>query len=152
MRVSDIMTKHVQACRPEDSLREAAAIMRDRDCGAVPVLDGRQELVGMITDRDICLCAAEHDEPLSKLQISAAITWKPLTCSPDEEIECAEDKMAKHQVRRLPVVDDTGRLIGILALADVARSQAAGKSKSDEKKKVATTVAAISRPMAQATA
>ncbi len=152
MRVSDIMTQHVQACRPEDSLRDAVAIMRERDCGSVPVLDGREEIVGMITDRDICLCAAECDEPLSKLQISAAITWKPLTCSPDEDIECAEDKMAKHQVRRLPVIDEGGKLVGILALADIARCQAAGKNKTEEKQKVATVVAAISRPMAEASA
>lgn len=152
MRVSEIMSSDVRACRPEDTMRDAVKIMRDCDCGSVPVLDGRDELVGMITDRDICLCAAERDEPLGALQVSDAITWKPLTCTPDEDVFSAEKKLAEHQIRRLPVVDERGRLVGMLALADIARCQADSGSNAEEKKRVATTVAAISQPSSHATA
>jgi len=144
LQVSEIMTDQIHACHPEDSLNAAATIMGEHDCGAVPILDGRQELVGMLTDRDICLCAAKRDEPLSSLQVSDAVSWEPLTCSPDEEIETAEKKLAQHQVRRLPVTDHAGRLLGMLSLADIARAQRRGPARSQ--RKVATTIAAISKP------
>lgn len=146
MQVSDIMTTDVYTCRPEDNLRDAAKIMREIDCGAVPVVDGRSELVGILTDRDICLCASERDEPLTALQVSEAVTWKPITCHPDEDVDCAETKLGTHQIRRLPVIDADGLIIGIVSFGDIARARANGHNTADAQTKVAATITAISQP------
>lgn len=146
VQVSEIMTKDIVACRPEDTLKKAASLMGEQDCGALPVLDGREELIGVLTDRDICLCAADRDEPLANIQVADAISWEPLTCRPDEKIESAERKLSEHQVRRLPVIDESGKLLGMLSLGDIARAQADSGSPTGAQKKLAATIAAISRP------
>ncbi len=148
MQVSEIMTTDLQVSRPEDTLSSAAKIMRELDCGAVPVVDGRKELVGILTDRDICLCAAERDEALTALQVSDAVTWKPITCLPEETIESAKFKLAQHQIRRLPVIDSAGNLVGILSVGDIARARANSHytPTQEDQLSVAATFAAISRP------
>jgi len=146
MQVSEIMTTEVFTCRPENTLRDAAKIMREIDCGAVPVVDGRSELIGILTDRDICLCASERDEPLTALQVSEAVTWKPVTCQPHEDLDCAEEKLGTHQIRRLPVIDPNGLLIGIVSFGDIARARANGHPSTEAETKVAATITAISQP------
>jgi CBS domain-containing protein len=146
MQVSEIMTTDVYTCRPEDTLKDAAKIMREIDCGAVPVVDGRTELVGILTDRDICLCASEHDEPLTVLQVSEAITWKPVTCSPEDDLDCAESQLGTHQIRRLPVVDPDGHIVGIVSFGDIARARANSHESANDPTKVAATITAISQP------
>jgi CBS domain-containing protein len=145
MQVLEVMTKHVYACFPGDSLREAARIMGELDCGAVPVLNERLELVGVVTDRDICLYAADRGKSLDSLRVADAVTRQPVTCTPDEEIDSVESKLSEHQVRRLPVTDDIGRLLGILSLGDIAAAQADVGSVGGQRK-LAVTIAAISRP------
>lgn len=146
MYVSEIMTTEVYTCRPEDTLKDAAKIMREIDCGAVPVVDGRSELIGIVTDRDICLCASERDEPLTALQISEAVTWKPVTCHPDEDLDSAEAKLGTHQIRRLPVIDPDGLIVGIVSFGDIARARANGLASTEDETKVAATITAISQP------
>lgn len=152
MQVKDIMSTEVWCCHPEETLRDAAFRMRDHDCGCLPVIDPRKELVGVITDRDICLCAAVRGEPLQTLKVSDALTWQPLACRPEDNIETAEDLLRDHQVRRLPVIDEKGDLKGMLSLADLALASADGKGKVPQihRELLATTVAAISRPRSEA--
>lgn len=119
MKVSQLMTKNVSVADLETTLEEIATMMRDEDAGAIPVLDG-EKLVGIVTDRDIVLrCIAEGRDPVgttSEEILSPDLT----TIRPNDEIESAAQLMAQRQVRRLPVVDQSGRLVGMLSLGDIA--------------------------------
>lgn len=119
MQVKDIMISPVQSCGPETNLGTAAMTMWDSDCGALPVVNYEGKVVGMITDRDICMAAATKNRPPSEITVFETITGKVYACAPGDDIHDAMDTMAKHQVRRLPVVDDTGGLVGILTMNDI---------------------------------
>ena len=119
MKVSDVMTKNVETVRPDQPAREAARFMLQADAGSIPVTDG-DRLVGMITDRDIAVRGVAlgygPDTPVSELMSSGVVS-----ALASELIEEAARKMGEAQVRRLPVVDDQQRLVGIVSLGDLAR-------------------------------
>ncbi|MCJ8010662.1 CBS domain-containing protein [Paenibacillus sp. KQZ6P-2] len=116
--VREVMTMEVRACSPHDPVTEAARIMRDINCGSVPVCEGKK-IVGLITDRDIVLdCVAAGKDP-NQVHCHDCMTQSVITCSPDTHAhECAR-MMANHQVRRIPVVEN-GELVGICAIGDLA--------------------------------
>jgi CBS-domain-containing membrane protein len=91
------------------------------DCGVLPVVSRDQKVVGMITDRDMCMAACLHGTTLKDLMVGDAMARTVFTCHAADPIEDAIRRMADHQVRRVPVVDADGRLIGILAMNDIAR-------------------------------
>jgi CBS-domain-containing membrane protein len=133
MQVNEIMTRQVQSCRPDDSLERAAQLMWDYDCGCVPVCeggDGVSRAIGVITDRDICMGALFQGKPLRELRVRNAMAQQLLACQPQHSLEQAERAMRNARVRRLPVIDDQGNLIGMLSLADIAREAAAEQSQS----------------------
>ena len=149
MRVRELMTRDVATCRPDDSLACAAQLMWDHDCGVVPVLNPRGNVVAMLTDRDICMAAWSKGRALIDLRVGDAASRSLHTIAEDDPIEVAEARMRSNQVRRLPVVDAAGRLLGILSLSDVARhvhqvSQYPYEGLGSES--VALTLAVISRP------
>lgn len=116
--VRDVMTPKVQAVREEQPLVEAARLMKTEDVGSLPVVqDGR--LVGTLTDRDIVLRAVAEGADMNAVRVGDVASHEPVTVSPDQGLDEALSLMAKHRVRRLPVVED-GALVGILAQADVA--------------------------------
>ena len=118
MQVSDIMTTDVASLSPYDSCIEAARLMAACDCGFIPVADG-DRLVGVITDRDIAIrLVAEGRDPAT--EVRNVMTHRLLYCYDDENIEEAADNMAEMQVRRLPVVNRSKRLVGVIALGDIA--------------------------------
>jgi CBS domain-containing protein len=123
MLVADLMTRNTTAIRADQTLAEAAQAMWDRDCGALPVLhaDGSR-VVGMITDRDICMATWSRNAPPSALQVVDAMSQNIVHCSEQDSITSAESLMVSAQIRRLPVVDDQARLVGVLSLADIARA------------------------------
>jgi CBS domain-containing protein len=123
-RVKDLMTKQVSSCIATSTLAEAARIMWEHDCGAVPVLDetGWGRVVGMITDRDIAMGAYLQGKPLAEMCVLDVMARGLNTCTPDESLERAAETMASAQVRRLPVIDEGGRLVGLLTLAQIARA------------------------------
>jgi CBS domain-containing protein len=149
MRVEQLMTKHVQTCRPEDSLEQAAQLMWDYDCGSLPVCSGDEpsKAVGMITDRDIAMCAMFHPKPLRELPVSEAMARNLRVCRQTDSIEDVESIMRDTQVRRLPVVGSDGRIVGMISLADLAREAARecapGASKEITETQVGDTLAAI---------
>jgi CBS domain-containing protein len=127
----------------------AARIMWEKDCGVVPIVDAGAQAVGMITDRDICIAAYTQNTLLGQIPISS-IGLKPVVAvRPHDSAQSAESLMQKHQVRRLAVVDDAGRLVGMLSLNDLARGSGHHPRDlpSDE---IARTLAAISQPRAAA--
>ena len=126
MRVEQLMTKSPRTCRPGDTLSEAAQIMWDNDCGCVPVTadDGSERLAGVITDRDICMAARFEEKTLTELRVGDAMAKAVRACNAGDSIAHAETIMAETRVRRLPVVDDSGQLVGLVSLADLAREAA----------------------------
>ncbi|HEV7843387.1 MAG TPA: CBS domain-containing protein [Pyrinomonadaceae bacterium] len=129
MKVQDIMTVEVETCGPESDLAAAAVIMWKRDCGSVPVVDEGRRVVGMITDRDICMAVATRNKLASAIKVSEVTSGRVYACSPDDSVKDALETMQSAQLRRLPVVDDEGTLHGILSINDVVLHSAKGRSK-----------------------
>jgi CBS domain-containing protein len=129
MKVQDIMTVEVETCGPESDLAAAAVIMWKRDCGSVPVVDEGRRVVGMITDRDICMAVATRNKLASAIKVSEVTSGRVYACSPDDSVKDALETMQSAQLRRLPVVDDEGTLHGILSINDVVLHSSKGRSK-----------------------
>jgi len=141
MQVQDIMVRDAKFCRLNNNLAAAAAIMWANDCGGLPVLDGGGKVVGMITDRDICIAAGTRNRIPSDIQVSEVTSRKIYTCAPEDDIHAALKTMQKQKVRRLPVVSKEGKLEGILCLNDVALN--ASQSDSLSYKETIETLQAI---------
>lgn len=154
MNVESLMTHDVRTCHPKDTLQTAARIMWDRDCGVVPVVDGQSRVVGMITDRDICMAACLQDKALRDLLVENTMTREIHGCRPAATVRRAEELMEEFQVRRLPVVDEHNQILGIISLNDVAREAEREQSQAGQHEvpeaEVAEALAIIGRPrMAQ---
>ena len=159
MDVGKVMTVQVQYCAAEDSLERAARLMWDNDCGCLPVCsrdDGGARTVGLITDRDICMCALFEHQPLSELRVGQAMTRRVLSCRPSDSLEQAERVMQDGRIRRLPVLSAEGKLLGIVSLADLARAAAReGRpviGRDSLQSEVGQTLAAICAPRGQSAA
>jgi CBS domain-containing protein len=120
MKVQEIMTRGAETCALETGLAEAAHLMWDGDCGILPVVQDGGLVVGVITDRDICMAAALNGELLTELPVSRVITSEVYACQPETDVRDALKTMQQHRVRRLPIVNDEGRLQGILSMNDLA--------------------------------
>ena len=121
MKVSELMQRDVQACSIHDDLQRAAQIMWENDCGIVPVVDGEGRVVGMITDRDICMSAYTQGKALWEIPVSSAMAKQVHGVREDDELEAIETLMKRTQVRRVPVLDGEGHLKGILSMNDLVR-------------------------------
>jgi CBS domain-containing protein len=122
MTCAEVMTPSPTCCQPSHTVVDAAAVMRRTDVGLVPVVseDSPARLIGVVTDRDLALeVVAEGRDPHSTA-VSDVMTTDPIACQPDAAIEAVMDLMASHQVRRVPIVDADGTIIGIVAQADIA--------------------------------
>lgn len=151
MKVEHLMTKSVVCCTPGDTLNDAARIMWERDCGVVPVVDtdGSQRVVGMLTDRDICIAAYTQGQALSRIRVRDVMSRGVESCRAGQDVAEAERTMRDAQLHRLPVVDDAEQLLGVISLADIAREAAREvRSKRQEVTvaEVGETLAAISQP------
>ena len=118
MKVSEAMTAQVVTAKPSDSIQQVARIMQQVDTGAVPIFD-EGKVVGLVTDRDIVLRIVAKGGDLNG-PISGAMSDHVLSCLEEDTVADAAGKMASHQLRRLIVTDDKGRLVGILSLGDIA--------------------------------
>lgn len=138
MKVKDLMTPNQTVVRPEDTASRAATLMKQEDCGAIPVVSDAGKLVGIVTDRDIVVRAVAAGKDPRTTPVSAVMSADPITLSPDADADDAEKTMAERQVRRLPVVAD-GHLVGILVTAHLARRANA--------RDIGETIKGISEPM-----
>ena len=119
--IRDLMTTNPRSVESGSTVVEAARLMRDEDAGLIPVCEG-EKLVGTVTDRDIAIrVVAEGREPES-ITVGEIASRELVTIDPQQELDEALRLMARHQVRRLPVVEEDGKLVGIVAQADIARS------------------------------
>ena len=139
MKAQDIMAKNPRTVTPETSVREAAQLMKTEDVGMLPVVrSGSKNIVGIVTDRDIAIrhVAAGHSSP--ECPVSEAMSSNVKTCKTTDSVDEVMKVMGKEQVRRIPIVDERGELVGIVAQADIARQA--------DDKKAERTIEKISEP------
>jgi CBS domain-containing protein len=118
MLIKEAMTPSPVCCKPGDKLDTVAKLMLEHDCGEIPVCDGSQ-IVGVITDRDIVCRAVAADKLPAAIAASEVMTRNVYTIVEDDEIDAALDLMDQMVIHRLPVVDDSGKLVGIVSEADL---------------------------------
>jgi len=146
MNVAEIMTRDVATCRTADNGNRAAQLMWERRCGAVPVVDEVGHVVGITTDRDICMAAYTQGKRLEDIPVLTAMSREVQHCLPSASIEEAEDLMMAHGIHRLVVVDSEGVLRGLVSIDDIARSAAQWDGKGEiDLERVALTSGEISR-------
>jgi CBS domain-containing protein len=129
MKAEEIMTRNVQSCRPGASLAQAAAIMWEYDCGAMPVVDDSNRVMGMITDRDIAIAAATKGRRATEITVGEVMTGNVYACAMDEDVKSALRTMRRERVRRLPVIGGDGRLAGIISINDIVLHAEEGKGR-----------------------
>jgi CBS domain-containing protein len=126
MLIGSVMSHRVVTCRVGDTLEHVAQLMWDHDIGFLPVVDRNDRLVGVVTDRDALMAAYTRGTHLRASLVDTAMARDPVSCSPHSEATEIEHVMARHQIRRVPVVDEANRPIGVVTLSDLARASQFG--------------------------
>ncbi|HEU5179763.1 MAG TPA: CBS domain-containing protein [Candidatus Polarisedimenticolia bacterium] len=121
MRIEKVMHRPVVTVKSDDHLGNAARLMWEEDCGVLPVVDAEDRVIAMITDRDVCMAAYTQGRPLESIPVSSAMSSQLFAVRATDAVEVAEREMGEKQVRRLPVLDTDGRVLGILSVNDLAR-------------------------------
>jgi CBS domain-containing protein len=143
------MTTSPACCIPNDTVIRAARIMKEMDIGIVPVVesDRSRKLVGVVTDRDLCLSVVAEGQDPKTVQAQSCMTTNLVSCQPDDEVEAAMDLMREHLIRRVLVVDRQGIVQGVVSMADLVRSSNLPSSGiHDTLKQVSEPTTAASRP------
>lgn len=122
MKVKDCMCTNVYSITPNSTIKDCAKIMCDNHIGCIPVCDTSSHIVGLVTDRDLILRSIACDKDVNNTPISEIMTCKVCACNSEIDIKEAEDLMSKNQIRRLPVVDNNNKIIGIITLGDLAKN------------------------------
>lgn len=139
-KCNEVMTKNPVCCLPTDSVAKAAELMKSENIGSIPVIENEQshKLLGIVTDRDLALTIVATGRDAKSTKVEAVMTRKVVTCLADDDLQQALDAMAEHQLRRIPVVDNDHKIVGIIAQADVA-------TRLDQPEKTAEMVKEISQ-------
>jgi CBS domain-containing protein len=146
VKVSEIMTREVRTCGPEENVAAVVSKMWEGDCGAVPVVDPSRHVLGILTDRDICVALGTRNRPASEVCASEVIRNKVQSCSVEDDVRTALQKMREARVRRLPVLNSLGELEGILSIDDlvvVAKAPKFGKAAAVPADEVLQTLRAL---------
>ena len=152
MKVKHLMTKDPTCCVPSDTAQRAAAIMRDEKVGIVPVIENEQSrrLVGVVTDRDLCMNVVAEGRDPNTVAVEACMTTTVVSCAAGDAVTKATELMKDNQVRRVPVVDEHGALAGIVAMADlVERAELKATETHETLKRVSTPSDTPSKPRAR---
>ena len=149
MNVAELMVRSVCTCRADDSLAAAAGQMWEHDVGVLPVVDGSGRVTGMITDRDTCMATYMRCEAPDRIAVRSAMSSEVFACGPNDALIEAEEVMRTRRVRRLPVIDANGVLVGILSLNDLAREARQEQGRAARKvggEEVTQTLAEVGEP------
>jgi len=121
-KCNEVMTKDPVCCLPDDTVAKVARLMERDNIGSIPVIenDQTQKLVGIVTDRDLVLKIIAKGQDAKSTKVESVMTRQVVTCLAGDNLQKALDAMAEHQLRRIPIVDDNHKIIGIIAQADIA--------------------------------
>ena len=130
MKVREVMSSNPICCVPSDTAEKVAKTLRDSNIGSLPVVVDQQtrKLIGIITDRDLCCSVVAGGLDPKRTAIDKFVTTSPVSCRDGENLEHCERAMQEHQVRRIPIVDGAGAVIGIIAQADVVLKETPERS------------------------
>jgi CBS domain-containing protein len=120
MKARELMVRDTVTASPQDDLQTAAEKMRHADCGILPVVNRSREVVGLLTDRDVCIAAADAEKPLREIFVHSVMNTGVRAVSTRADVEDIHDLMREYAVRRVPVLDDDHRLVGIVSIDDLA--------------------------------
>jgi CBS domain-containing protein len=149
MKVEQLMTRDVRACNQDDTLNRAAQLMWEHNCGCVPVVssNGDGRVLGMLTDRDICMAAYTQGKRLFEVPVTAVMSQRLIACKVGDDLKTIEALMHEGQVHRIPVLDENDRLQGIISINDIAmefeRERLGAGRKEIQGNEVAETLAGI---------
>jgi len=140
-KCNEVMTKSPVYCLPNDVVSKAAGLMKSENIGSIPVIENEQtqKLVGIVTDRDLALKIVAESLDAKSTKVESVMTHKVVTCLAEDDVQKALDAMSKHQLRRIPIVDDKDKILGIIAQADVA-------TRMDHPKRTAAMMKEVSQP------
>jgi CBS domain-containing protein len=143
-KCNEVMTKNPVCCLPNDMVAKVAKLMKRKNVGSIPVIENEKtrKLVGIVTDRDLTLGIVAKELDAKSTKVEEVMTRKLVTCRAEDDLQKALDAMSKHQLRRIPVVDNDNKILGIIAQADVA-------TRVDKPKKTAAMVKEVSRSSAK---
>jgi CBS domain-containing protein len=134
MKVQDVMMRTPAFCSPETNLGAAVEILWNRNCGILPIVNTEQKVVGVVTDRDLCVALGTRNRLPGDIRVSEVASGNIYSCRPEDDIHAALETMAKQKVRRLAVVNKTGSLEGILSMDDVVlHAEAGGAGRATER-------------------
>jgi CBS domain-containing protein len=121
-KCDEVMTKNMVCCFPSDTASKAAGLMKSGNIGSIPVIENAQtkKLVGIVTDRDLALKIVAEGQDARSTNVETVMTRKVITCLASDDLQKALDAMSQYQLRRIPVVDDENKVVGIIAQADIA--------------------------------
>ncbi len=120
MKCKKIMSHNIKSCTPECSVRDAVLIMKEQNCGVVPVVNESNQVQGIVTDRDVALYTVLNEKDPDTTKLKEFMNKKVVTCFEDDDIESAITKMQKSQIRRIPIVNQENELLGLISLGDLA--------------------------------
>ena len=121
MTCKEVMTKNPKSASSSASAQQAARLMKQENIGILPVIDEEtQKMVGVVTDRDLCLGVIASGESAGEAKLSELMSKNPFICKPEDDIQKAEQQMKQHHIGRIPVVDENGHCIGIISQSDIA--------------------------------
>jgi CBS domain-containing protein len=149
VNVKDMMVRTPASCTPETNLGAAAEMLWNRNCGILPIVDSQQRVIGVVTDRDLCIAMGTRNRLPGEITLAQVASGKVYSCRPEEAISVALETMAQKKVRRLIVVDSAGKLQGILSMDDIvlhAESQGPGRVPDVSPEAVIKTLKAIYGP------
>jgi CBS domain-containing protein len=140
-KCDEVMTNSPVCCLPNDVVATAAKLMKSGNVGSVPVIESEKtrKLVGIVTDRDLVMKVVAEGKDPKTTKVSAVMTTKVVSCKSDDDLLKAMDSMSKNQLRRIPIIDKDGKILGIISQADVA-------TRVDKPKRTAAMVKEISQP------
>ncbi|MGB9464297.1 MAG: CBS domain-containing protein [Candidatus Acidiferrum sp.] len=156
MKVVDVMMGTPYYCRPDSNLGSATELMWTGNCGFLPVVGKQDEVIGIITDRDICVALGTRGRPSGEVKIAEVMSSKVYSCKPEDDIHVALRAMREGHVRRLPVITKEGALVGVISMDDVllrAEAPSLGKAPELSSEEIVKTFRAINvRQLPQAVA
>ena len=143
-KCDEVMTKDPVCGLPNDSVKKVAKLMKSQNIGSVPIVENEQtrKLVGIVTDRDLALKIVAEGRDAKSTKVETVMTRKVVTCRADDDLQIALDAMSEHQLRRIPIVDNDNKILGIISQADVA-------TRIDQPEKTAEMVKEISQSSAK---
>lgn len=143
----DVMTKDPLCCQPGTSAARAAQVMKVLDVGPIPVVEnaGTKKLVGLVTDRDLAMKVVAEERHPVLVKVGEVMTRDLVTCSANDDLDKAIQLMAENQLRRIPVIDEDGAIIGIIAQADIAMKATAAEQTGKVVEEISRPRVAISR-------